>query len=63
LAQREKVLAIPQTTIYIGVRASAGPPALLARSVGAALTAVNRDLVLAFQPLAPQFDESLACIV
>jgi predicted permease len=60
LAQREKVLAIPQTTIYIGVRASAGPPALLTRSVGAALTAVDRDLTLTFQPLAQQVDESLA---
>jgi putative ABC transport system permease protein len=60
LAQREREIPIPQTTLYIGVRASAGPPALLARSVGAALTAVNRDLTLTFQPLAQQVEESLA---
>ena len=60
LAQREKVLAIPQTTVYIGTRSSAGPPALLARSVAAALTAVNHDLTLSSQPLAQQVDESLA---
>jgi ABC-type lipoprotein release transport system permease subunit len=60
LAQREKVLAIPQATIYIGLRSAAGPPALLARSVAAAVNAVNRDLTLTFQPLAQQVDESLA---
>ena len=35
-------------------------PALLARGVSAALIAVNRDLTLAFRPLATQVDESLA---
>ena len=60
LAQRENVLAIPQTTIYIGVRSSAGPPAILARGVAAALNAVDRNLTLTFQPLAQQVDESLA---
>ena len=42
------------------LRASAGSPLLLSRSVSAALTAVNRDLTLTFRPLADQVDESLA---
>src|SRR6185295_16571561 len=58
LAQREGV--IPQDTFYIGLRSAAGSPALLQRSVGAALAAVHRDLTLTFQPLAQHVDESLA---
>jgi ABC-type antimicrobial peptide transport system permease subunit len=42
------------------VRAASGSPALLTRSVAAALTAVNRDLTLTFRPLATIVDESLA---
>jgi ABC-type antimicrobial peptide transport system permease subunit len=44
----------------IGVRSATGSPALLARSVGAAITGVNRDLSLTFRPLADQVDASLA---
>jgi putative ABC transport system permease protein len=58
LAQREKV--IPQDIVYIGLRPAAGSPALLERSVAAALTAVHHDLTLTFQPLAQHVDESLA---
>jgi putative ABC transport system permease protein len=47
------------TDVSISVRASAGPPALLERSVTAALTAVDRDLVLTFRPLAEQVNASL----
>jgi putative ABC transport system permease protein len=49
-----------QYTFYIGVRSSTRSPALFARSVTTALTAVNADLTLAFEPLAQQVDESLA---
>jgi putative ABC transport system permease protein len=47
------------TDVSISVRASAGPPALLERSLTAALTAVDRDLVLTFRPLAEQVNASL----
>jgi putative ABC transport system permease protein len=45
---------------YIGVRAQHGSPALLARSVATALTAVNRDLTTTFRPLSAFVDDSLA---
>ena len=43
----------------VSVRSSTGSPALLARSVSAAITGVNRDLALTFRPLADQVDASL----
>jgi ABC-type antimicrobial peptide transport system permease subunit len=49
-----------QYTFFIGVRSSARSPALLTRSITAALASVNDDLTLAFEPLAQQVDESLA---
>ena len=45
---------------YIGVRAAQGPPALLARSVAAALAGVNRSLTMTFRPLSAFVDDSLA---
>ena len=45
---------------YIGVRAAQGSPALLARSVAAALAGVNRDLTMTFRPLSAFVDDSLA---
>ena len=42
------------------MRSASGSPALLTRSVTAALTAVNRDLTLTFQPMSTLVDESLA---
>jgi putative ABC transport system permease protein len=48
------------TNFFITLRASAGSPILLTHSVSGALTAMNRDLTLAFRPLAAQVDESLA---
>jgi len=44
----------------ISLRAAAGSPALLTRSVAAAIGTVNRDLSLTFQPLAAQIDGALA---
>jgi putative ABC transport system permease protein len=58
LAQAEGGITL--TNFYIAVRPSAGSPALLARSVAAALTAVNPDLTLAFRPLSEYVNESLA---
>jgi putative ABC transport system permease protein len=58
LAQRDDPLLF--TYFYIAVRSSAGSPAMLTRSVAAALTAINRDLILTFQPLADQVNASLA---
>jgi len=45
---------------YIGVRAARGAPALLARSVAAALAGVNPDLTMTFRPLSAFVDDSLA---
>jgi predicted permease len=49
-----------QTYFYIAVRAARGLPAQLTRSVAAALTALNGDLTLSFQPLSSVIDDSLA---
>jgi predicted permease len=43
----------------LSVRASAGSPMSLARSIGAALTAADRDLVFTFRPMAEQVSDSL----
>ena len=48
------------TYFYIAVRSASGSPALLTRSVTAALTAVNPDLTLTFRPLSTVIDDSLA---
>jgi putative ABC transport system permease protein len=58
LAQRADPLLY--TYFFIALRSSSGSPMLLARSVAAALTAVNRDLTLTFRPLTTIVDESLA---
>jgi len=46
-------------SVSIGVRSASGSPALLARSVGAAISNVNRDLALTYRPLADQVNASL----
>ena len=46
-------------SVSINVRSSSGSPALLARSVGAAINGVNRDLALTFRLLSDQVDASL----
>ncbi|MGH9144618.1 MAG: FtsX-like permease family protein [Vicinamibacterales bacterium] len=58
LAQRGDPLLF--TFFFIAVRAASGSPALLTRSVSAALTAGNRDLTMTFRPLSVVVDESLA---
>jgi putative ABC transport system permease protein len=45
--------------VQVSVRSAGGPPADLSRSVGTAITGVNRDLALTFQPLADQLDASI----
>ena len=49
----------PPPSVGIAVRATAGSPALLARSVGEAVGRVNRDLALTYRPLAEQVNASL----
>jgi putative ABC transport system permease protein len=49
-----------RTTIVINVRSAAGPPAALARSIGAALIAVDRDLAFTFRPLSDSLSASIA---
>jgi predicted permease len=46
-------------SMSVSVRATAGSPALLARSVSAAIAGVNPDLALTFRPLADQVNASL----
>ncbi len=45
--------------LSLSIRSSAGSPMLIARSVAAALTAVDHDLVFTFRPLSDQVDASL----
>ena len=59
LAQFDDEKRPAPATMAIAVRSATGSPALLARSVGAAITGVNRDLSLTFRPLADQVDASL----
>jgi ABC-type antimicrobial peptide transport system permease subunit len=47
-------------SITVNIRASAGSPALLARSVAASIARVNPQLTVTFRPLADQVDDSLA---
>ncbi len=49
-----------RTRVTLSVRSAAGPPAPLARSVGAALSGVDRDLTFTFRPLADAMDASMA---
>jgi putative ABC transport system permease protein len=49
----------PTSGISISVRAAGGSPALLTKSVAAALTSVNPNITLTFRPLAEQVNNSL----
>ena len=49
----------PLASASISVRAAAGSPLLLSRSVASALTSMDRDLAFTFRPLADQINASL----
>jgi predicted permease len=49
-----------QSTFFIAVRAAAGSPALLSRSVSEAILAVRPDLTMTIRPLSQQIDAALA---
>jgi putative ABC transport system permease protein len=49
----------PPSSISLSVRAAGGSPALLTRSVAAAIGDVNRDLSLTFRPLSDQVNASV----
>ena len=51
--------AEPPSGISISVRAAGGQPALLTKSVAAALSSVSPDITMTFRPLAEQVDNSL----
>ena len=51
---------ILHTYFYLAVRSANGSPALLTRSVGAALTGVNPDLTMTIRPFSTVIDDSLA---
>jgi putative ABC transport system permease protein len=50
---------LPLPSASISVRAAAGSPSLLSRSVASALTSMDRDLAFTFRPLADQINASL----
>ena len=57
LAQLNESFAVP--SISLNVRSSTGSPALLSRSVAAAIAGVNSDLAVTFRPLASLVNASL----
>ncbi len=59
LAQFDDSRSPAPPSMSISVRSSTGSPALLARSVSAAIAEVNPDLALTFRPLADQVNASL----
>ena len=59
LAQFDDSRRPAPASMSVSVRSATGSPALLSRSVSAAITGVNRDLALTFRPLADQVDASL----
>jgi putative ABC transport system permease protein len=59
IAQRDGVWLPFLASMSLSVRSSGGSPALLTKSVAAAIDAVNPELALPFRPLASQIDASL----
>jgi predicted permease len=59
LAQLDESRRPAPASMSVSVRSATGNPALLARSVSAAITDVNRDLALTFRPLVDQVNASL----
>jgi putative ABC transport system permease protein len=59
LAQFDDSRSPAPASMSVSVRTATGSPALLARSVSAAIVIVNRDLALTFRPLADQVNASL----
>jgi ABC-type antimicrobial peptide transport system permease subunit len=60
LAQSAGLGRPANTGIRISVRSTSRTPGSLARSIGIALTAVNRDLTFSFRPLRDYVDAALA---
>src|SRR5439155_21851289 len=46
-------------SVYLMVRSTAGPPALLAKSIAATISTVNPDLALTFRPLSDHVNAAL----
>jgi putative ABC transport system permease protein len=59
LAQFDDSRSPAPPSMSVSVRSSTGSPALLARSVSAAIAEINPDLALTFRPLADQVNASL----
>jgi predicted permease len=59
LAQFNEARQPAPPSVSISVRSAGGSPALLARSVGAAINEVNGDLALTYRPLVDQVNASL----
>jgi len=60
LAQSSGLFPSDRTAITISVRSAAGSPALLTRTVGAALTRTEPDVTFSLRPLSDYLDASLA---
>jgi ABC-type antimicrobial peptide transport system permease subunit len=52
--------SVPQPNLYLAVRSAGPPPETLERSVAAALTAVQPDLTLQFQPIKTEVRAALS---
>jgi putative ABC transport system permease protein len=57
---RQYGASVPQPNLYIAVRSAGARPETLERSVAAALTAVQPDITLQFQPIKAEVHEALS---
>jgi predicted permease len=57
---RQYGTSVPQPNLYLAVRSAGAPPEALERSVAAALTAVNSDITLQFQPIKTEVHAALS---
>jgi predicted permease len=52
--------SVPQPNFYLAIRSAGPPPETLERSVAAALTAVNSDITMQFQPIKTEVHAALS---
>jgi putative ABC transport system permease protein len=60
MSLRQFGVSVPQPNLYLAVRSAGPPPETLERSVAAALTAVQPDITLQFQPIKAEVRAALS---
>src|SRR4029077_10860216 len=60
MSLRQFGASVPQPNLYLAVRSAGPPPEALERSVAAALTAVQPDITLQFQPIKAEVHAALS---